>query len=182
MSIEVMKQALDALEFEASGWEDVPPITREAITALRQAIEQTASPDLSKFTPANQQQMLEWLADGSFAQRAIDTMLSLSKEITALKKQLEQEPVISTDHGPWLPSTHPGEEGETYCKRCLLRDKFFGSRQCDPHFVYKDPPQRKPLTETEIRTLRRDLAGTLDVQYVTFARAIEAAHGIGEKE
>ena len=43
---------------------------------------------------------------------------------------------------------------------------------------YTTPPQRKPLTETEIRTLRRDLAGTLDVQYVTFARAIEAAHGI----
>lgn len=41
-------------------------------------------------------------------------------------------------------------------------------------------PKRKPLTETEIRTLRRDLAGTLDVQYVTFARAIEAAHGIKE--
>lgn len=55
--------------------------------------------------------------------------------------------------------------------------------------IYKTPgdgrvplttAQRKPLTETEIRTLRCDLAGTLDVQYVTFARAIEAAHGIKE--
>lgn len=43
MSIEVMKQALDALEFEASGWEDVPPITREAITALHQALSEQPS-------------------------------------------------------------------------------------------------------------------------------------------
>ena len=40
------------------------------------------------------------------------------------------------------------------------------------------PPQFKPLTETEIRTIRCDIAGTLDVQYVAFARAIEQAHGI----
>lgn len=38
MSTEAMQMALEALEFEASGWEDVPPITREAITALRQAL------------------------------------------------------------------------------------------------------------------------------------------------
>ncbi|CAB4146783.1 hypothetical protein UFOVP499_32 [uncultured Caudovirales phage] len=52
-----------------------------------------------------------------------------------------------------------------------------------PHktLLYTTPPQRKPLTETEIRTIRCDMAGTLDVQYVAFARAIEAAHGIKEK-
>jgi hypothetical protein len=43
------------------------------------------------------------------------------------------------------------------------------------------PPQRQPLTETAIRTIRCDMAGTLDVQYVAFARAIEAAHGIKGK-
>jgi len=38
------------------------------------------------------------------------------------------------------------------------------------------PPKREwvGLTETEIRTLRWDIAGTLDVQYVYFAQAIEA--------
>lgn len=39
MTKEAMKQALEALEFEASGWEDVPPITRDAITTLREALE-----------------------------------------------------------------------------------------------------------------------------------------------
>ena len=39
MSIDAMKQALEALVWEAEGWKDVPPITRDAITALRAAIE-----------------------------------------------------------------------------------------------------------------------------------------------
>jgi hypothetical protein len=51
---------------------------------------------------------------------------------------VEPEPTISTEHGPWVESNHPGEEGETYCKRCRLRDKFLGKRQCDPHIVYSD--------------------------------------------
>lgn len=66
----------------------------------------------------------------------------IQQAITALQEALaeqpapvQQEPMISTEHGPWIPSTHPGEEGESYCKRCLLRDKFLGSRQCDPHIV-----------------------------------------------
>ena len=33
-----LRQALEALEFEASGWEDPPPITREAITAAKQVL------------------------------------------------------------------------------------------------------------------------------------------------
>lgn len=62
--------------------------------------------------------------------------------IALLKSEQQAEPVISTAHGPWIPSTHPGEEGESYCKRCLLRDKFLGSRQCDPHIVPPEQPAR----------------------------------------
>ena len=40
------------------------------------------------------------------------------------------------------------------------------------------PPQRKPLTEWEIIRMKAAINGTLDVQFVDFARAIEAAHGI----
>lgn len=70
------------------------------------------------------------------------------------------------------------ESAEAYEKTPYLHDWHYEVRS-----LYTIPPdwrqpQRKPLTETEIRTIRRDLAGTLDVQYVTFARAIEAAHGI----
>ena len=45
-----------------------------------------ATPDLSRLNPENAQQMREWISDGSFAQRAVDTMFELSEEITALKK------------------------------------------------------------------------------------------------
>jgi hypothetical protein len=46
------------------------------------------APDLSKFKPENQQQMREWIADGSFVQRALDSMFSLSEEVTSLKNSL----------------------------------------------------------------------------------------------
>ena len=39
-------------------------------------------------------------------------------------------------------------------------------------------PPRQPLTEMEIVELRQLTPGTLDVQFVKFARAIERAHGI----
>lgn len=40
MSVDAMKLALEALEFEAEGWENVPPITREAIAVLRERLAQ----------------------------------------------------------------------------------------------------------------------------------------------
>lgn len=43
-------------------------------------------------------------------------------------------------------------------------------------------PPRQPLTEMEIVNLRQLTPGTLDVQFVKFARAIEAAHGIKEQK
>jgi hypothetical protein len=45
------------------------------------------------------------------------------------------------------------------------------------------PPQRKPLTDEQICRIKAQIKGTLDVQFVVFARAIEAAHNItGEKK
>lgn len=42
----------------------------------------------------------------------------------------------------------------------------------------KPQPKREPLTEMEIVKLRQLTPGTLDVQFVKFAHAIERAHGI----
>ena len=45
--------------------------------------------------------------------------------------------------------------------------------------LYTRPqPKREPLTEMEIVELRQLTPGTLDVQFVKFARSIEAAHGV----
>ena len=39
-------------------------------------------------------------------------------------------------------------------------------------------PQRKPLTDEEIQKMRHLIDWTAEWTYITFARAIEAAHGI----
>ena len=59
-----------------------------------------------------------------------------------------------------------------------------------PHFnksspLYTHPPQRKPLTDEEIIMLTADTWGNASIApqlAPAFARAIERAHGIGEKE
>lgn len=97
--------------------------------------------------------------------------------IEAMKKA---QPLISTEHGPWIPSTHPGEEGESYCRRCLLRDKFLGSRQCDPHIVAPPPRQPEPLTDEEITAWISQATPEKLNAMLDFARAIDAANGTKE--
>ncbi len=113
-----------------------------------------------------------------------------SKEWTTYELKAAQEPFISTEHGPWIESKHPGEEGESYCQRCLMRFKFLGARRCDPHIVASapSPAQRKPLTDEQLRdalrTCPHDTVENMRVRWLyakDFARAIEAAHGIKEQ-
>ena len=47
--------------------------------------------------------------------------------------------------------------------------------------LYTTPPQRKPLSDEEIETYRYMIDWTAHWSYINFARAIEAAHGIKEK-
>lgn len=48
--------------------------------------------------------------------------------------------------------------------------------------LYTAPPQRKPLTEEEIGKVAAPYYGTMGFRVEAFARAIERAYGIGEKE
>jgi len=51
-----------------------------------------------------------------------------------------------------------------------------------PHtLLYTTPPQRKPLTDEEIGDVYAKWDKTPGVSMADFARAIESAHGIGEK-
>lgn len=59
--------------------------------------------DLSKFKPENQKQMREWITDGSFMQRAIDTMFSLSEEITELKAAQTSSSTVKFETGIYGP-------------------------------------------------------------------------------
>ena len=72
---------------------------------------------------------------------------NLRSAIEAALKERGGEASISTEHGPWKASTYAGEEGEQYCTRCMLRDKFLGSRECTPRIVYTAPPKAQPMSD-----------------------------------
>jgi hypothetical protein len=100
-----------------------------------------------------------------------DIMLRASISIREALAEPEPEPVA------WM-CPHDPERETAFAWRAGMCESSGCGHQRVP--LYTAPPQRKPLTETEIRTIRCDMAGTLDVQYVAFARAIERAHGIGD--
>ena len=87
-----------------------------------------------------------------------DSVIRRSKEALA---QPEQEPVA------WLSTDSIGE-------RHLCFDKPLDNDPVQP--LYTTPPQRKPLTDEELA----DLWYKQSLDWMEFARAIEAAHGIKE--
>ena len=92
----------------------------------------------------------------------------VNQTITAIKEALaqpEQKPVA------WMTE----DECEVYTSK-----QVDGCFQHDHIPLYTTPPQRKPLTDEEIHSVR-DSFGEDPVMLVAFARAIEAAHGIKEK-
>jgi len=79
-------------------------------------------------------------------------------------QEIEQEPVA------WLSTDSIGE-------RYLCFDKPLDNDPVQP--LYTTPPQRKPLTDEEIERIWESLP-FCNGAWETFARAIEAAHGIKE--
>ena len=83
------------------------------------------------------------------------------REVQRLGQEIEQEPVAYPDGdvvGPCICGSWPGGK----CLKC-------------PRIT--TPPQRKPLTEQEIGAILEDI-NAFGTRLYTFARAIEAAHGI----
>jgi hypothetical protein len=122
--------------------------------------------DLSRLKPENAQQVREWIADGSFVQRAIDTMFELSQEITALKQE-QGEPVA------WMVWGDNNVPSLTFTKPA---DKYVFDALCRRLF---------PLTDEQIKDVANSCMWWVREQdilddAIEFARAIEAAHGIKE--
>ena len=78
----------------------------------------------------------------------------------------EQEPVA------WMVYTLDGKSV------CVTDNPVDFTDQHKALPLYTAPPQRKPLSEATIDTFSRDKDG-LPNSHLEFARAIEAAHGIG---
>ena len=90
----------------------------------------------------------------------------------------------------------PEQEPVAYCWKSLSTGDLFdfvenkngdALKEQDEDFpssnlvlLYTTPPQRKPLTDEEILTVARDHYNPHQRPEISFARAIEAAHGIKE--
>lgn len=95
---------------------------------------------------------LGWTAWESQLERFAELVASHEREAVRLNAQAAPE--ISTEHGPWVES--PTHEGETYCKRCLVRSVFAGHKKCEPHIVSAPAapqPAQQPLTDDDKRLL-----------------------------
>jgi hypothetical protein len=140
MSIDAMKQALDALE-QVKAETSHPAkvfVHNPAIEALRQAIEQVGK-------------------------RARSAEYDRAVEITELYERA------------WKAATaEQAEQAQPVRHQWGCRANAFG--ECNMGCA--TPPQRKPLTDWEIRLVYGNDLKYRDGDYIRFARAIEAAHGI----
>ena len=125
----------------------------KAITDIKEALEQQAA--VEHDLAAAYRTELDKLSQRNYELRMENAQLK------AQPKEPEQEPV-----------------GQ------LLEDAFgrgqvmWFNKPVDGSYVYTTPPQRKPLTDEQIAKIASTPAAVVGSYVHTFARAIEAAHGI----
>lgn len=92
------------------------------------------------------------------------------KAITAIREALAEQPAQQQEPVAWM---HPDGRIWTFGRG------FDKSTFTIP--LYTTPPHRKPLTDEEIEAIHQSTWMQSTATLNDFARAIEAAHGIGEK-
>ena len=157
MSIDAMKQALEALE---NGSPDQYPegagVFYNAITALRLAIEQAE----------RQEPVVMWEPQ----------IATIHKDGVLIGQRIKR-----THDGPWedcaAPPQQEKQEPVAWIYNCQL---YWENPSDDAKPLYTAPPQRQPLTEEEIADIAFGFSA-LEILHddYAFARAIERAHGIG---
>ena len=104
---------------------------------------------------------------------------SLSKQVTALKTCLEvergfreqEQPAQQQEPVAWRHDMGEENGGWEYFEEASCPE-------CQP--LYTSPPASKPLTDEQIMEMYNEPRS--DAEMLEFARAIEAAHGIGEQK
>lgn len=170
MSIDAMKQALEALEKFAKGETSGIPVS--ALTyGLRTAIADAEKQEPVAVVDAND--------DGYWADILPDRDVKVGQFLYAAQPALEQpddvwnvikslEPLLAAKNQSWA----------------LAEKMLLGilGKQAEPEAPAPQPAQRQPLTDEDIGRLTADprWADMETPGLLTFARAIEAAHGIKE--
>ena len=183
------QQALEALEFEAGGWEYPPPKTAAAITALRAALaEQPAEQgdDFSQCKPPMRH----------IPGVRVDLLRkAAAPEAPQPTKPAEQEPVAAQHRFRHSQKGTPDWSVWQPCKVAQRPAWEVDSQGYEVEYraLYTAPQPRRRLTDEEIdNTTRKQVDDLLDhiYEYGTaaegidyrvraIARAIERAHGIG---
>ena len=159
---ELMQQALETLDRVMSHGSAV----QEAKDILRERLAQP-----NDFNP-------DWDAMAVM----VEEQQRMAKRIAELEAQSKQEPVAWADeiiddlHAQY--NTDGIKEIDSGDALIRLDEAIAAVEEAEKR--HTAPPQRKPLTEEEIEVLAKKHNGIYYECDITFARAIEAAHGIKE--
>jgi len=165
MSIEAMKQALEALEYVKQTYDEQGLVslgTNTAIIDLRQAIAEAEKQEPYGYLK---------LSNGKFYVEVVGVPdLDCNPDYLPLHtypqpKQEQNEPVAVVDVHEFYDN----------CANFSLLQKLSKGK----HTLYTTPQQRKPLTDEQIYDMYNEPRS--DAEMLAFARSVEAAHGIKEK-
>ena len=131
-----------------------------------------------------------WSAGSEYPIPSFDDVMSFANKLEAIKEALAQQALdkkaenareLGLDYEPvqepvaWHTEDHlTDRSATTYSKDMAYRWECKGWPVTP---LYTTPPQRKPLTDEEIGAILEDI-NAFGTRLYTFARAIEAAHGI----
>jgi hypothetical protein len=197
MTIEAMKQALYALTYihaETSQEED--DLIEKAITALRTAIAEAEKQEPVAWQGVHDQTDLYYRKP---PQAGVRPLYTTPPEAQKEHKQMNgkqspapwntpatsvQEPVAWANINKHGDITHTNNKRMPWSKTPLYTTPLAAYPEFECPRCGHCCPQRQPLTDEEIRDFygdnnNFDLTGPY---VIAFARAIEAAHGIGEKK
>jgi len=178
---EAAQQALEALEYFDSEYD-----VKDEITALRAAIAEASGQDV--------QQEIEPTSQESRQVEPVAYVTGYSKGYATVRPV---DPCLLMPVGMALyrspPTINEMETVEPVGEIILQDTKYHGRamavKPCGKNGVlpegtklYAAPPQRKPLTDEEIAEIAATPAAIPGSYVHSFARAIEAAHGIKEEK
>ena len=203
MSIEAMKQALEALEKLWLLGDQAGTIANPAITALKERLLEASMREVQRLGQEIEQEPVAWISvkdELPKSVRGVSYKSSLTDTVLVLHSDRPDYPITAhavvgegLGAGVAIPTDGASEHPEIawYSASCNLNNPFnlknddyerflpkiFGSKITHWMPIPATPPQRKPLTDEQIE----DLCWTeVDQRLRSFARAIEAAHGIKE--